>query len=134
LKHCSRRLARGYWEVVGGLTLLFAASILNQLNFDFFQQRGPSLVGEDDQTSQRYESDVLAARSLELLREAVMQLLSGQDPAWALSVKKTAYWCLQAEGCRNVWAPTSTHTYRNQEIWEESCIILEMKEDCWPLS
>jgi hypothetical protein len=134
LKDCSRRLARGYWEVVGGLTLLFAASILNQLNFDFFQQRGPSLVGEDDQTSQRYESDVLAARSLELLREAVMQLLSRQSPAWALSVKKTAYWCLQAEGCRNVWAHNSTHTYRNQEIWEESCIILEMKEDCWPLS
>jgi len=124
----SRRVARGYWEVVGAMGLFFAAEVLLEL----------SVVVQKDannSTEHHNETDALMSKAIELTREGIMAVEGKQTPGWKLSVRRAATWCLQAEQCREGWTTAETeYNYRNQERWEDSCILLGINESAYPLS
>ncbi|KAI9768271.1 MAG: hypothetical protein M1839_004165 [Geoglossum umbratile] len=127
----AKRIASGYWEVVGAMGVLFAAQVLNSLNFDL--QKDGWHNAEASSNSQLSRAETLMTRTLELTREGIMHLQTRPASAWSLSVRRAMYWCLQAEACRNGWTSTSAHNYRNQDRWEESCILMEITEGHWPV-
>jgi hypothetical protein len=130
----SRRVSRGYWEVVGAMGLFFAADVLRQLSAILRRDGANSPEGHSSD-EQRERADVLLSRAIELTREGVMSLERKQAPGWKLSVGKAVFWCLQAEECRTGWTTAEIgQSYRNQERWEESCILAGMNENGWPLS
>jgi hypothetical protein len=123
----SKRVARGYWEVVGALGVFFAADILMQLSV---ASRKDAITAEEEK-----RTDDLMSKTIELTREGIIGLEQKQTPAWKLSVRRAASWCLQAEQCRSGWGSSDIrYNYQNEEHWEDSCILLGLYESSWALS
>lgn len=109
-KERSKKVARGYWEVVGGMGLFFASDILLQLSIDIRK--------DTNINTEHNHSDDLMTNAINLTREGIMALERNQTPGWKMSIKRAATLCLQAKKCRNGWMTADTeYDYRNQERW-----------------
>jgi hypothetical protein len=142
-------MGRAFWEVVSSAHIWIAAAIVSHIGFAVlkastpattttsFQEPGSSSLLRDEQRH-RWLQQVTAfnTRSMELVREGIIAFHSRSTPEWRLSLRKATYSCLLAEESRRGWAEDDADAfdYRNQERWEEVCILLDMTEAVWPLS
>jgi hypothetical protein len=86
-------MSRGYWQVLAGQTLFFAADILRK----FSSVAKSFSVGDDKAAS---ACDAFMTRSISLVRAAAMDVGHESDPNWRQATTTTTFWCLQAEECR----------------------------------
>ena len=127
---------RAFWDVLSSAQIWIAASIINHINFGLLASSpGIESHGFMDSSPDDLFS-ALNSRSMELVREGVMASHVRSTPGWRLSMRKATYWCLLAEETRRGLpvAVAGQYEYRNQERWEEVCILLEMTKAVWPLS
>jgi hypothetical protein len=134
LQRRMKRLARGYWEVAEGQQIWIAAGILNHLSFGVVRDGLGKKGGTNPWDLDLFQR--LITTSIELVREGIINLETKQTPGWKLSVRRAMYWCTQADASRTAWGSASTplvQTYRNQDRWEESCVLMQMTRSNWPL-
>ena len=126
---------RAFWDVLSSAQTWLAASIVNHINFALLTSSAdPESHGPVHSPGDRFTT--LNNRSMELVREGVIASHVRSTPGWRLSMRKATYWCLLAEqATRSLPIDVAgRYKYRNQERWEEVCILLEMTEAVWPLS
>ncbi|MCJ1388782.1 hypothetical protein MMC18_001632 [Xylographa bjoerkii] len=132
-------VARAFWEVLGAAQVWIAAAILNRVAFALLRGRASSPLHATSQPTQPPFQQLasLSSRCVELVREGFIACQIKSTPSWRLSTKIAMYWCLQATDSRAGWGAAvevPSYEYRNQERWDEACILLGMTENLWPLS
>jgi hypothetical protein len=119
--------SRGYWDVMGALTLFFAADILRELS---------SVVRNAGSDADKSEaaSAALMTGAIDMARAAIMNFSNEASPGWKLALTKATFWCVQAEECRRAWgAGPDIDRYHDQDRWEEYR-ILSGSSNKWPIS
>jgi hypothetical protein len=117
MKERMRVVAKGYWEVMVALSLSFAANSLAKLSAVVGDLKGGAW-------------QILMTSFIEICREAIMTFSTFGSPGWKEVIKRSTFWCLQAELCRRGWAAgLAEYMYRNDQQWEEHRILSGGNED-----
>ena len=110
-------VSRGYWEVMGALSLLIAADILRELS------RVVELTSLDTGGFGSLSAKLMTT-AIELGREALMSSI-GASSGWKFTLERAESWCVQAEECRN-----AQEVYRNSDRWDEYRILSGSGGNC----
>ncbi|ORY01197.1 hypothetical protein BCR34DRAFT_606036 [Clohesyomyces aquaticus] len=114
LEERSRKVTKGYFEIVEAMSLLIASNILTNISV--------LAAGKSHRPTD------LLNETIAVTREEIMGLEHKRTPLWRYSLQQAAFRCEQAHNCLTAWGMIQTgRTHVDQDRWEENCIYLGLK-------